>query len=438
MKNRFMALLLALMAGFAMAADVRPPRIDFTSRPEGANVIVDGNLRGVTPLTLYDLTPGRHHAHFELANYEAKDEFFPLEEGAYVSKHVELVPVKGLLLLTTEPAGCTVMYDGLSLGETPRLITSLDAKGSYRLQLQKAGYQNRTVDVKFNGRTPVVKHENLILDSGVLTVSTEPAGALVTVNGISRGETPLTVSDIPKGRAVVKIVKDGYKDVERELTLNAGDRQTLNVTLDGIPGGLRLTSVPEGARFYINGSVQGKAPIELNNVKPGTYTIRAELEGCGNVEKSVTVGNGRIVREEFRLESVLGRLEIRTQPAGAQVFVDGRLAGTTRSDNPSATVSDVLTVKDLREGEHTVLLKMRGYGEVVKHPTVESQRATPLDVRLKRVFTPNIRIETLTGTYSGVLVNNGPEAVVIEVSMGVNRSFPRVDIRKIELLEGNE
>ena len=433
--KRFLAIVLALAAFVTSAAESRPPRGDFSSTPEGANVVVDGSLRGVTPLTLYDLAPGHHHARFEMASYEPKDEFFPLEEGALLSKHAELVPVKGLLLITTEPAGCTVMYDGLSLGETPRLVTSLDAKGSYRLQLEKTGYQTRTVDVKFNGRVPLVRREKMILDSGVLEIRTEPAGALVTVNGISRGQTPLTVSDIPKGRATVTIAKDGYKEVSRELTLNAGDTQTLAVTLDGIPGSLLLTSVPEGARFYIDGSVQGKAPISLNNVKPGTYTVRAELEGCGDVERTVVVGHGKSVREEFRLESVLGSLEIRTQPVGAQVYVDGRLRGTTRSDNPAATVSDVLTVPDLKEGEHTVLLKMKGHGEVVKHPVVESKKALALDVRMKRVFVPNIRIETLTGTYSGVLINNGPEAIVMEVSMGVRRSFPRVDVRKIEMLE---
>ena len=58
-----------------------------------------------------------------------------------------------------------------------------------------------------------------------------------------------------------------------------------------------------------------------------------------------------------------------------------------------------------------------------------------MDVKLKRVFTPNIRIETLTGTYTGVLVNNGADNIVIEVSMGVTRTFPRVDVRKVELLD---
>ncbi len=432
--KRFLLGLTMLVAAAVFADEIRSPRVDFTSRPEGANVLIGGKLRGVTPLTLFDLRPGACHVRYELADHEPKDEFFALEEGAYVSKHAELAPVKGLLLLTTEPAGCTVMLDGLSLGETPRLIASLDAKNVHRLRLQKTGYQTRTVDVKFKGRTPLARHEKLILDSGTLEVRTEPAGASVTVNGIARGTTPTTVCDIPKGRATVELKLAGHKDVTREITLNAGDVQTLAVTLTGVPGGLRLTSVPEGARFYLNDSIQGKGPIVLNNVAPGTYTVRAELEGCAPVEKTVTVANGETVREEFRLESNLGRLEIRTIPADVEVVVNGRSRGRTRKGADAEGASEVLTVKDLKEGEYTVVLKRVGCAEAVKRVFVKSRAATPLDVKLRRVFTPNVRIQVLTGTYAGVLVDNDAERIVIEVSPGVNRSFPKQDLRKIEML----
>jgi len=432
--NRLLAAALAAVCLLAGAAEQRPSRVDFTSQPEGANVFIDGALRGVTPLTLFDLATGDHHVRFELADYEQKDEFMTLSEGAYALHHADMTPVKGLLLVTSEPSGCAISLDGLSLGETPRLITSLDARGTYKLLLEKTGYQSRTIEVKFSGRTPLVKRESLILDSGVLEVSSRPSGAAVMVNGLERGKTPLKLNDIPKGRVAITLRLDGYKDVSRELTLNAGDSQRLDVALEGIPGSLYLTSVPDGARFYIDGSAQGRGPIELANVAPGKYRVRAQIDGYGEVERTVVVGQGQSVREEFRLESVLGRLEVRTQPAGAQVYVDGRLCGTTRSDSQSA-VSDVLTVEGLSEGEHTLILKRPGYGEVVKRPRVESRKATAVDVKLKRVFTPNIRIETLTGTYTGVLVNSGVENIVIEVSMGVTRSFPRVDVRKVELLD---
>ncbi len=432
--KRFLFACVIISVAALFADEARPPRVDFTSRPEGAKVFIDGKLRGITPLTLFDLKPGMCHLRIEADDYELKDEFFPLQEGVFVSKHIELTPLKGLLLLTTEPAGCTVMVDGFSLGETPRLITTLDAKETWRLLVQKAGYQSRTVDVKFKGRTPLVRHEKLILDSGVLEISSEPSGASVMVNGIARGKTPVTVRDIPKGNVTVTLKLAGHADVTRELSLNAGDVQTLAVRLSGNPGALRLMSVPEGARFYLNDSIQGRGPIALDNVAPGVYKIRAEHAGHESVTKTVTVGNGETVREEFRLESILGRLEIRTQPSGVQVFVNDRLRGMTRGGKTEDGPSSVLTISELEAGEYTVVLKRRGYGEVVKRLKVERKRATPLEIRMKRVFTPNIRIQTVTGIHTGVLVNNGIDRIVIETKPGVNRSFPKQDVRKIEML----
>ena len=118
---RGIILSVALAALAAFAEESRAIRCDFTSQPEGATVVVDGMTRGVTPLTLYDLAPGRRHVCFEMANYDSVDEFMFLREGGAVSKNAVLRPLKGLLLLVTEPEGCDISLDGMSLGRTPRL-----------------------------------------------------------------------------------------------------------------------------------------------------------------------------------------------------------------------------------------------------------------------------------------------------------------------------
>ena len=427
----------ALFAGLAMAAPgEKSARVDFTSQPEGAGVFIDGVLRGPTPLTLFDVPPGEHHARFEMKNYEPHDDFFTLLDGGYAVRSATLSPVKGLLLITTEPEGCEVSLDGLSFCDTPRLITTLDAKGVYRFTLKKAGYQSKTLEVRFpSGRTPLVRHEKLILDSGILNVTSRPAGAAVTVNGIQRGVTPLSVTDIPKGRAIVQVSLDGYLPQSRELVLNAGDAQSIDVELEGRKGSIFLTSVPDGARFYVNDQAYGKGPVTIPDVKPGTYSIRAEMDGRGSVTRSVSVSLGQAVSEEFRLESILGRMEVKTYPAGAQVFIDGRLAGTTKPVGfDEMETSAILPIENLEAGEHVLTIKKDGYAEVVRHPVVENLRTKSTTIKLRRVFKPNIRLVTATGTYTGVFVDNSPEAVTIEVSMGITRSFPREDIKQIDFI----
>ena len=428
----FLAAALAALA--ASAEESKAIRCDFTSQPDGADVVVDGQVRGVTPLTLYDLAPGKRHIRFELANYEGVDEFLFLREGGAFQKNAVLKPVKGLLLLTSEPEGCDISLDGLSFGRTPRLITSLDAKDVYRLLLQKPGYQPRTVEVKFNGRVPLVRKEALVVDSGIIEVTSEPAGAEVLVNGQSRGRTPATVREVPKGRATVVLRKSGFGEESRELAVVAGESQTLFIRLTGLPGTMSLTSVPDGARFYVNDKPQGKGPVTLSGLEPGTYVIRAEKEGFATATKTVELANGGSVVEEFRLENVMGRIEVRTLPAGAQVVLDGSVVGTTKAKE-GEEASEVFAIENVREGEHVLVLRCEGHAEVTKHPVVENKKTQTLNVRLKRVFTPNVEIQTDSGTYRGVLISQTPAGVQVEVSLGITRTFQPGEIRKLNFLK---
>ena len=432
---RGIILSIALAAFAAFAEESKAIRCDFTSQPEGATVVVDGMVRGVTPLTLYDLAPGPRHVRFELANYEGVDEFMFLREGGAVSKNAVLSPVKGILLLVTEPAGCDISLDGVSFGKTPRLITSLNAKGAYRLLVQKPGYQPRTVEVKFNGRTPLVKNESLVIDSGIIEVTSEPAGAEVTVNGQPRGLTPTKVEGVPKGRATVGIKKKGFEDESRELSIVAGESQTLFVKLNGLPGTMSLSSIPDGARFYVNDRPEGKGPISLTGLKPGSYTIRVEKEGFATSTKTVSLENGGAIVEEFRLDNVMGRIEVRTIPSGVDILLDGSRVGMTKSNGDDGAASEVFTIENVREGEHTLVLRCEGYADVTRHPVVENLKTQTVNARLKRVFTPNVEITTDSGVHRGVLISNTANGVEVEVSLGINRTFPHSEVRKLEFIK---
>ena len=432
---RKLFLMLACAAGLmAVRGEVQGVRVDVTSQPAGVAIVVDGQDRGVTPLTLFDLRPGKHHVKCRLAGYVERDRFIEVREGVPMQPNVVMEPEKGLLLIKSEPEGCAILIDGVSHGVTPRLITTLDAKDVYKVTLRKAGYRESVFDVKFEGRRPLVREERLVLDSGIIEVVTDPVGAGVMVNGIIRGNAPVVVSDVPKGRATVKLHMDGFKDEVRELAVNAGDRQTLSVVLEGLPGTLSLSSVPEGARFYINGEFRGKSPVVIAGLKPGAYQVKAELEGYGTMLREVTIGNGSMPREEFRLSNQMGRLEVRTSPVGARVLLDGRSVGVTKSADPAAEVSDVLAIENVLEGEHVLTVRADGYAEVVRHPKVQSTKTLQQTVRLARIFIPDVEILTDQGPRQGVLVKNTPDTITIEVKPGIEQTFPHSSVRKIEFI----
>ena len=425
----------------SLAADEVRPRVNVTSQPSGATVIIDGMDRGTTPVTLFDLAPGRHHLKYRLAGYVERDRFFSTNEtpGPYIEKNEVLEEEKGLLLLKTEPAGCDIQIDGVSVGRTPRLITHLAAKDSYNVRLRKAGYQDQLISVKFDGRKPLVREERMVLASGTIEVISEPAGAEITVNGIVKGRTPLRVTDVPRGRATVKFRLDGFADEIRELAINAGDVQTLPVVMKGLPGTLHLISVPDGARFYVNNEARGKGPLALTGLKPGEYGVRAELEGYGAMTKTIILGNGQSAREEFRLSNVMGRIEVRTSPAGVQVLLDGKPCGITKSQDPNAEFSDILAIENVMEGEHTLVLKKEGYSDMTGHPKVLSEKTAKFHhLRLARIFTPDVEIVTARGNYQGVLVSRTGDRVEVEVRPGIMQRFAREEIRDLKFLKSEK
>ena len=423
---------LALASAAKAAADEQPavrPRVTVSSQPSGATVSVDGMDRGVTPLVIYDLGPGRHHLRYRLAGYEDRDRFFNMDEGPVLEKSEMLVPEKGLLLLRTDPPGCAIAIDGVAAGTTPRLFTDLDAKETYKVRLTKAGYLPQDLVVKFNGREPLVRDEKMVLDSGAISIISDPAGAEVTVNGIVRGVTPLEVKDVPNGRAAVKFRLDGFAEEVRELAMRAGDRQTLSIVLSPLPGSLHLASVPDGARFYLDEEARGQGPLAITGLKPGEYRVRAELAGYGTIEKTVAIRPGEATREEFRLSNVMGRLEVRTDPPGATVVFDGKVLGTTKGPEGAAK-SDVFAIENILEGEHVLIVRKDGYEEASRKPKIRSTKTSQANVRLKRVFVPDIELETVHGTVRGVLVENQADCVKVEVSLGITRTIPRNEIRK--------
>ncbi len=67
-----------------------------------------------------------------------------------------------------------------------------------------------------------------LVESGQLTIVTEPAGARVTIDGMGRGTTPLTIANVALGTHRVRVTLDGFVGQERTAQL---DRARPNANL---------------------------------------------------------------------------------------------------------------------------------------------------------------------------------------------------------------
>ena len=68
-------------------------------------------------------------------------------------------------------------------------------------------------------------------------VTTEPAGARVTVNGVGYGSTPLAIPYLPPGTKRIRVTKSGYRTEERVVAVDDGGAAArLRIALRELPG----------------------------------------------------------------------------------------------------------------------------------------------------------------------------------------------------------
>jgi len=114
----------------AFRADApRTGRVTLETQPVGSEVVVDGERRGTTPLTLA-LVPG---AHTMTIRHGSDERVVPLTiaAGAEVTQYFEMKaqPVEqfGWLSVITEPSGAKVTIDGHARGVSPLVVSDLSA-----------------------------------------------------------------------------------------------------------------------------------------------------------------------------------------------------------------------------------------------------------------------------------------------------------------------
>ena len=430
-RKRFLTLA-ALFLGFAAQAakDKEPAtRLDITSQPAGATVRVDHQERGVTPLSLTDLVPGPHIIQASKAGFRDAFDTVVLEVGVGRTASLALEPLTGLLLLTSTPSGSEVLVKGVSLGTTPLLVTTLES-GTHRLSIASPGYQTKEIDVTIDGRTPVKQEVTLMSDSGTIDIASDPADAEVFINGIARGKTPCRIDRIPGGAVSLEIKSEGFEPHKRDVSLAAGEVQKVNVQLKPLPGTLRIVSIPEGGRVYVNDEFKGETPFDLAGAKPGTYRIRVDKAGHEPLARDVTLEKGATVTEEFRLTKNTGRLEIITAPSGSTILIDGKKVGITLAKGTdTSAVSDPFAAEEVLEGDHQLEVFRKGFATQKRQITVKRNETLSIQFKLVRQFIPNYEVTTTRSYYKGVLEFQNEEGIRLETAPGISQTIPMKDIK---------
>lgn len=119
-----------------------------------------------------------------------------------------------------------------------------------------------------------------------------------------------------------------------------------------IPGQLAVDSTPQGAQVQIDGKTDPSwvTPFALTNLQPGQHSITISKAGYVTDSRSVDVTSGYRANAVVHLTQMLATLVVKSSPAGANIYVDGRDVGA----KTPAQVS-------VGKGQHVVLVRLGGY-----------------------------------------------------------------------------
>jgi serine/threonine-protein kinase len=117
-------------------------------------------------------------------------------------------------------------------------------------------------------------------------------------------------------------------------------------------GELSVDSTPEGAQLQIDGRADAAwvTPYSLSGLVAGTHSVVVSKSGYGQESHTVEVTAGNKVSLSVHLVSLSSTMSVSSDPAGANIFVDGK-------DSGKVTPAQVV----LEKGIHTILVRKTGY-----------------------------------------------------------------------------
>ena len=281
---------------------------------------------------------------------------------------------------------------------------------------------------------------------GSLSVRSQPTGARVYLDGDPIGETPLELSDVSVGSHEVRMEKDLYRDWTGSVVVEVGATATVVATLTESPSSIVVSSQPSEARVYIDDIFVATTPVEITNVRPGTYRVRVVKDGYQEWVEEVAIKGGEKPILEVTLE-VLKKvgLSISSTPPGATIYIEDEEVGVTPLEDlivDSGVYKLRLTLEAYQDwemevsasGDETVVIaatleRPRGKLSLASNPTGASVFLNGVDIGT----TPILELELEVGEYGLEVSAEGYENWTLDIIIEANRTTEaRADLIEIE------
>jgi formylglycine-generating enzyme required for sulfatase activity len=205
----------------------------------------------------------------------------------------------------------------------------------------------------------------------VIALQTEPAGALLSVDGKELGSTPLEL-ELVAGRRQLVFSKEKFSPLDIELSVEAGVNMAPAVyQLTPAPARVAISSTPSGATVTVDGSFKGLTPLSIVLPPDDEQDIRMTLAGHHPASRKLQLAPEESRELAVKLEPQYGTVFIVATPAEATLSIDGKT-------QKLATGRFRLTTRP-----HSVKLQASGYQSVTRTVTPQSGYSQRIEIGLQ-------------------------------------------------------
>ncbi len=248
----------------SLSAELTPnwAPVSLSSRPAGAQVVVDGAVLGTTPVEL-EVGAGERQLELRLSGYNAwRDSITVLADQPLSVPEVTLVQADGRVELVTDPPGAAVSVNGEFQGATP-LTLRLAPGRAHNIAMNKPGYEPATRELSVAADSGRRLEIPLVARLGVIEVVSDPPAAEIFVDGELEGMTPAQLTLLAVAHEL-EVRLEGHASQSTTVTPRTGFPQRWETALE--------------AQDTVTGAgypriVQTSLEQELRLVLPGEFTM---------------------------------------------------------------------------------------------------------------------------------------------------------------------
>ncbi|NUQ81643.1 MAG: PEGA domain-containing protein [Bacteroidetes bacterium] len=274
------------------------------SVPAGARIdIADMSATGAfTPYTLTGFESKDYQITLSKADYDTVRFQVSIRKGETTSKVVEMVPRFGLIRLQTD-AENELEINGKWTAYQPDIPVRIPV-GVSKIKVYREMYLpfETTVESGPNDdpALAMVIPVSLVPDYGEWTVRVNPGASRIYID--NREVYPKDgYLRVLSGKREVRVVRSGHEDSVFTANVRRLEERDVVVSLRRTVGKLQVTSEPDEAEVYLNGTRVGFTPFFSDNIPTDSYDLEIRKESYQTVRFPITIRKQEMVTRQATL-----------------------------------------------------------------------------------------------------------------------------------------